>query len=97
MIKGITEQEENIIKGILREVPYRFYYYGSRVKGDFKKNSDLDILIDADRELKFSEIENLELKFNLSLIPYKVNFCERIKIDKNFYNLIKDSLVEISF
>ena len=44
MIKGVTEKEEKIIKDILRKYPYDFYYYGSRVKGDFTKASDLDIL-----------------------------------------------------
>ena len=46
MIKGINSAEEQIIQDILK--PYRtdfdFFYYGSRVKGNFEKTSDLDIL-----------------------------------------------------
>ena len=45
MIKGVTENELKIIKEILFRYPYEFYLYGSRVKGDFTKSSDLVILI----------------------------------------------------
>lgn len=39
MIKGVNEFEEEIIKSILQNYPYKFYYYGSRVKGNFTKSS----------------------------------------------------------
>ena len=42
MIKGINSAEEQIIQNILK--PYKadfdFFYYGSRVKGNFEKTSD---------------------------------------------------------
>lgn len=47
MISGVLAEEEVIIKNILQ--PYfkecEFFYYGSRVKGNYEKTSDLDILI----------------------------------------------------
>lgn len=92
MIKGVTEKEEKIIKDILREYPYDFYYYGSRVKGDFTKASDLDILTN---ELSYSELEKIETKFNESRIPYVVNLSLKSKMDEKFYNLIKNDLVKI--
>ena len=95
MIKGITEKEERIIKEILKNFPYDFYYYGSRVKGDYTKGSDLDILIKSDTELSFEELELLETKFNESKIPYRVNFCQFKLLDEKFYRLIEKSLVEV--
>lgn len=95
MIKGVTDKEENIIKNILSNYPYTFFYYGSRVKGDFTKASDLDILIKSDKELPYNVLEELSLKFNESKIPYIVNFSEYISMDKSFYDSIKDSLVKI--
>lgn len=95
MIKGITEKEESIIKKILAKYPYEFYYYGSRVKGDFTKSSDLDILIESAPEIKQSDIENLEKEFNESLIPYRVNFSRRDRMEDYFYELIKDNLVKV--
>lgn len=92
MIKGITEKEEKIIKDILKNYPYDFYYYGSRVKGDFTKASDLDILTD---KISYSEKEEIETRFNESRIPYIVNISIKCNMDKNFYNLIKKDLVKI--
>ena len=95
MIKGISEKEEKIIKNILAKYPYEFYYYGSRVKGDFTISSDLDILIECKNELPPSYIEKLETEFNESLIPYRVNFSQHCKMDDYFYELIKKDLRKI--
>ena len=95
MIKGITQSEEKIIKNILKDYPYEFYYYGSRVKGDYTKGSDLDILIKDGKEIQQNTIEEINLKFNESIIPYKVNFSDFTLMDKNFYELIKEDLVKV--
>lgn len=95
MIRGITEKEECIIKGILKDYPYDFYYYGSRVKGDYTKSSDLDILLKSDAVVTYSVIEDIELKFNESKIPYIVNISQYVNMDNNFYNLIKNDLIKI--
>lgn len=95
MIKGITKKEENIIKSIIKGYPYDFFYYGSRVKGDYTKASDLDILIKGDNEISSKEIETLKIAFNNSLIPYVVNFSDFNKISKDFFEHIKTDLVKI--
>ena len=48
-IKGLTEKEETIVKDILKPYfsKYDFYFYGSRVRGNFRQLSDLDILMEA--------------------------------------------------
>lgn len=95
MIKGVTEKEENIIKSILGLYPYDFYYYGSRVKGDYTKSSDLDILLKSEVDVPYSVLDDIELKFNESKIPYIVNMSLYKSVDENFYNLIKDDLVRV--
>ena len=95
MIKGVTEKEENIIKSILGLYPYDFYYYGSRVKGDYTKSSDLDILLKSEVDEPYSVLDDIELKFNESKIPYIVNMSLYKSMDENFYNLIKDDLVRV--
>ena len=95
MIKGVTEKEENIIKSILGLYPYDFYYYGSRVKGDYTKSSDLDILLKSEVDVPYSVLDDIELKFNESKIPYIVNMSLYKSMDENFYNLIKDDLVRV--
>ena len=95
MISGITEKEEKIIKEILSNYPYEFYYYGSRVKGDFTKGSDLDVLIKNENAIEQNIIDEISLKFNESLIPYRVNFSDYKKMSEKFYNLIKNDLVKV--
>lgn len=95
MIRGITPEEEQIIKCLLKQYPYEFFYYGSRAKGDFTKGSDLDILIKSDTEVSAGEIERLSIEFNESRLPYVVNFSDFNNISQEFYELIKNSLVRI--
>ena len=95
MIKGITPNEEIIIKEILKLYPYSFYYYGSRVKGDFSKASDLDILIKSNSKIPISVIEEISLKFNQSKIPYIVNFVDYNNLDEKFYKLIEPLMVKV--
>lgn len=95
MIKGITENEEKIIKEILSKFPYDFYYYGSRVKGDFTRASDLDILLTFDGEILQSDIEKIENEFNESKIPYRVNISRRDKMEDYFFKLIEVDLVKV--
>lgn len=95
MIKGITENEEKIIKEILSKFHYDFYYYGSRVKGDFTKASDLDILLMSDGEVLQSDIEKIENEFNESKIPYRINISRRDRMEDYFFKLIEADLVKV--
>lgn len=84
---------EILIKNILKNYPDKFYAYGSRVKGDFSSLSYLDILVKSDNyDNIISELKN---KFDQSYLPYIVNFTDFNSLDDNFYNLIKNDLVEL--
>lgn len=91
MIKGITDKEYKIIKDILKNYDAKFYAYGSRVKGDFSELSDLDILVKSEKNI----IPELKILFDTSYLPYVVNLTNYNSIDENFYNLIKNDLIEI--
>ncbi len=95
MVKGVTSKEETIIKEILKEYPYEFYYYGSRVKGDYTKSSDLDILIKSDTPIPTLIMNELSTKFNKSKIPYIVNFSEFNLLEDKFFKHIQPTLVKI--
>jgi len=97
MIKGITPVEEKIIKDILKNYfkEYNFYYYGSRVKGNFEKTSDLDILIWGKVPISSIELDKIKTLFDNSDLSYIVNFSDFNNMDENFYKLIKKDLVKI--
>ena len=93
MIKGVTPNEYNEILNILNKYDGEFFAYGSRVKGDFSKSSDLDILIKSNNYENI--INNLKSDFDNSHISYIVNFTNANTISEDFYNLIKNDLVKI--
>lgn len=96
-IKGVTEQEEKIIYQILEPYKnkYEFFFYGSRVKGNFRPMSDLDILIKGENAQL--DIQDLKEDFDNSNLSYIVNFADFNSLDEKFYKLIEKDLVKLNF
>lgn len=94
MIKGVSRSELEIIQSILRPYAqnYEFYFFGSRVRGNFSKSSDLDVLIKGHEEMPLNDLEPIKEQFDESSLPYIVNFIDYHKIDQNFYKLIANDL-----
>ncbi len=95
LIKGITSKEYNIIKTILEPYKnkYEFYFYGSRVRGNFRPLSDLDILVKSKNNIDLNDIDNIKNFFDESTLPYVVNLS--YELDEDFYKLIEKDLVKI--
>ncbi|MBP3687184.1 MAG: nucleotidyltransferase domain-containing protein [Alphaproteobacteria bacterium] len=95
MVVGITPQEQQIIEEILDAYAdtYAFYYYGSRVKGNFCKTSDLDVLIKGNAPMPLSILTELKGKFDQSHLPYIVNFSDYHNLTPEFYKLIEKDIV----
>ena len=102
-IKGITEDDEIIIKTIIEpyKKDYDFFFYGSRVKGNFRFLSDLDIMIKGVNGVNVTNlattatINDLKEKFDKSNLSYVVNISDYNSLDENFYKLIEQDLVKI--
>lgn len=94
-IKGLTEKEDKIVKDILKLYleKYDFYFYGSRVKGNYRPLSDLDILVVPKTSINLNDIELIRKMFDNSDLSFIVNFA--YDIDDKFYNLIKNDLVKV--
>ena len=94
-IKGLTEKEANIVKEILNPYleKYDFYFYGSRVKGNFRKLSDLDILVQTNSEIDFNDIDDIREKFDNSDLSFIVNLA--YDVEDKFYALIEKDLVKV--
>lgn len=96
MIKGLTLEQEEIIKSILNKFnDYQFFYYGSRVKGDFVKSSDLDILVKGPNQAPLILLDEIKEIFYNSKLPFIVNVADFYTIDKNFYDKIKADLIPV--
>ena len=96
-MKGVSEEELKIIESIIAsyKTKYDFFAYGSRVKGNFRELSDLDIMIMGNNPININDIEELKEKFDNSKLPYIVNFVDFSSLTENFYNMIKNDLIKI--
>lgn len=90
---GITELEYREIQDILKRFPYSFYALGSRVKGNYGKFSDLDLITTED----ISDVEKADIKelFDESNLPFEVDIIVRKSIFDGFFKGIEPDLVKI--
>ena len=91
---GLSDETYNKIKKIVKKYgKYEFKIFGSRARGDYKINSDIDIVVEnciEDRE-KFeirNEIDKLDIPYTIDLV-----FIEEIKKEE-FLNSIKKEAIK---
>ena len=90
----LEERHLNIIHQILSKYPYKFYAYGSRVKGTARKFSDLDLCYreEIPNEVIYQikeELEESDLPFIVELVNWKhmrPQFQELIRKDLKVIN-----------
>ena len=89
----LSDWDREILYDILRKYPYKFYAYGSRVKGYARKYSDLDLCYFDD----IPSMEAMELKWELedSNITIKVSLVPVSEFSDSFFKSIEDDLVEV--
>ena len=96
MIKGVENKYVLFIKEVLKKYitdkNAKIYIFGSRAKNTYKEYSDIDIAIDAINFTK-KDKTRLELEFENSTLPYKVDIVDMNNIKDNFKNLIKNDLI----
>ena len=61
---GLRDEILNKIKNISQKYDYKFYIFGSRARGDYKNNSDIDIAISG----VVSEKDETEIRNEFDLI-----------------------------
>ena len=97
MIIGLNENENKIINNILKkyEDNYDFFYYGSRVKGNFRQGSDLDVMIKSldGNQVHYRIIDELKGLFDVSALNFIVNFVDYYDIKNDFYKNIENHIV----
>lgn len=89
----ITPEERAIVLRILNEiVPDReVRAFGSRVTGNGKPFSDLDLAIMGDEPLSLETRARLEEAFSESELPWKVDVLDWAHTDMTFQNIIHNS------
>ena len=90
----LEEKHWNIIKKALSKYPYQFYAYGSRVKGNACKFSDLDLCYLED--IPFSILSQLREEFAESNLPFEVELVNWEHMRPAFQQMIKQDLTLIT-
>ena len=64
---------EKIRKTILtNEHVEKIIIYGSRAKGNFKKGSDIDLIVTGEK-IQFQDVSKIELALDDLMLPYKID------------------------
>jgi len=87
----LVEKHWNIIRQILSKYPYRFYAYGSRVKGTARQFSDLDLCYQE--EMPLSALSQIREEFTESNLPFEVELVNWKYMRPRFREIIKEDLV----
>jgi len=87
---AVSDDELKIIKDILQaSVPdCEVRVFGSRIKGTFRENSDLDLAIVGNGKLGFSKMGELRLSFEESDLPFRVDVLDYNSISQGFRSII---------
>ena len=97
---GVTvdEQSAKEILGILKRflaTDTQVYAFGSRVKGTNKRFSDLDLALKSSNTILQSVFDSLNIAFENSLLPFKVDIIDLNNVDSEFKKAIFDDLIRI--
>ena len=68
---GLSEQVLSQIKEVIQKYDYKFVIFGSRAKGNFKDNSDIDIAVWGD--IDFDEKVKIKDELTSLNIPYFID------------------------
>lgn len=82
-----------IVQSILAKYPYTFYAFGSRVQGNPRQFSDLDLCFIED--IPGSILSQIEEDFKESDLPYKVDIVDWNMCDSIFQSIIEKDLILI--
>ena len=87
----ITAEQLHIVQSVLRATLLtgsRVWVYGSRVKGETRPASDLDLAIDAGEKLSLESLAKIVDAFGEAPLPFKVDVLDLHDISSNFRAVI---------
>ena len=90
----LEERHWKIVQQILSKYPYKFYAYGSRVKGNARQLSDLDICYYDN--IPDNIVFLIEEEFKESDLPFKVDLVAWKRMKSGFRKLISRDLIAIN-
>ena len=90
MIK-MEKKDFQLLTQILSKYPYRFYAYGSRVKGTARQFSDLDLCYQEN--IPYEIVCQIKEELEESNLPFFVELVNWKQMRPEFQEMIKEDLV----
>ena len=87
----LRNKHQEIIQQILSKYPYKFYAYGSRVKGQAEECSDLDLCYQE--KIPWKTISNIWGELEDSDLPFKVDLVYWEWMAPEFREIIRGDLI----
>lgn len=90
---NISDNDRELIKKILEKyLPnLQYWVFGSRITGNAKPHSDLDIVIISLEKIDLLTLSTLREEFSLSNLSYKIDLVDWNRIDDEFRSVIKQN------
>lgn len=75
---GLTNKDRNKIINLCKAIfpDASVWVYGSRARGDFRENSDIDLALKTDKKLDFFEVAELKDILSATSLPYKFDIVD---------------------
>ena len=89
----MTPAQWKIVRSVLSSVvpEARVWAFGSRVAGNAKPYSDLDLAVDAHNKLDLTILATLQEAFSESDLPFKVDIVDYFSAKESFKSIIDRS------
>jgi len=86
----VPKKDLDFIRGILRKnfPNAKIFVFGSRVRGDYKQYSDLDICIDVGSPIPLVAWSATEESFSQSDLLYKIDLSDWHRTTEDFRNVV---------
>lgn len=97
MISGLTSEQFKIVLKILEDVLSKgsvsvdVFAFGSRVKGGYRPNSDLDLWLKSKEKFPRRILSELRERFEESHLPFKVDLLESSHLNETITKSIESN------
>ncbi|MEW6012319.1 MAG: nucleotidyltransferase domain-containing protein [Elusimicrobiota bacterium] len=85
-----------ITQTIKKHIPdAKILIFGSRIKGDFTQNSDIDIAIKCDKKIEIRLIAKIKMDLEELEINHRIDLIDYNSVSKEFQKIIDNSAIII--
>ncbi len=90
----LSAEDYKIISEIFKDQSFEVLVFGSRVKGNHQKFSDLDLCLKANTSIDLSEMNRFRVSLSESNLPFTVDLVDYSDINNSFKNIIDNEAID---